>query len=43
VIFQTYKIAVLRNVQSLGWLLWLWFYSCAFENINTCSLSYEIY
>ncbi len=26
VIFQTYKNAVLRNVHSLGWLLWLCFY-----------------
>jgi hypothetical protein len=26
VIFQTYKNAVLRNVHSLEWLLWLWFY-----------------
>jgi hypothetical protein len=26
VIFQTYKNLVLRSVQSLGWLLRLWFY-----------------
>ncbi len=25
-IFQTYKNAILRNVHSLRWLLWLWFY-----------------
>jgi hypothetical protein len=26
VIFQTYKNAILRNVHSLGWLLWLYFH-----------------
>jgi hypothetical protein len=27
VVFQTYENAILRNVHdSLGWLLWLWFY-----------------
>jgi hypothetical protein len=26
VIFQTYKNIILKNVHSLGWLLWLWFY-----------------
>ncbi len=26
VIFQTYKNIVLRNVHSLGWFLWPWFY-----------------
>jgi hypothetical protein len=25
VIFQTYKNAILRNVHSFGWFLWLWF------------------
>jgi hypothetical protein len=25
-IFQTYKNAILRNVHSLGWFFWLWFY-----------------
>jgi len=25
-IFQTYKNAILKNVHSFGWLLWLWFY-----------------
>jgi hypothetical protein len=29
VIFQTYKNAVLKSVQSLGWLLLLWFYPFA--------------
>ncbi len=29
VIFQTYKNKVLRNVHSLGWLFWLWFYTYA--------------
>ncbi len=24
-IFQTYKMVVLKSVHSLGWLLWLWF------------------
>ncbi len=31
-IFQTYKnVVFLRSVLSLRWLLWLWFYPCAFS------------
>ncbi len=26
IIFQTYKNAILKDVHSFGWLLWLWFY-----------------
>jgi hypothetical protein len=31
VIFQTCKNAILKSVDSLGWLLWLCFYPCSFE------------
>jgi len=30
VIFQIYKNAILRNVHSLGWFHWLWFYPLGF-------------
>jgi hypothetical protein len=32
-IFQTYKNVFLRNVHSLGWLLWLCFYRKVFSNM----------
>jgi hypothetical protein len=40
VIFQTYKNAVLRNVHSLGWLLWLCFYNLG-QHICTWGNGYQ--
>jgi hypothetical protein len=34
VIFQTYKNTVVRSVHSLGWLLWLWFYSLMYGYVS---------